>query len=185
MRMEAVALDPADFQTWVDNQLEPYTSPDDGTLAADGETHVHRSSARAATRSTGSSTTTPTAIRRRRSSSPPDQYVCRGAAPNLTNLMTRNTFAGATLDLLTEECRDDVWNAPPEEFGALYLAGVTPECLNEVDLREWMRNAPAKKPMYADPEELGPTDGKYRGMPYLALSEDQIDQLVAYLLERK
>ena len=38
--------------------------------------------------------------------------------------------------------------------------------------------------MYADPEELGATDGKTRGMPYLALSEDQIDQLVAYLLER-
>ena len=36
--------------------------------------------------------------------------------------------------------------------------------------------------MYTDPEELGPTDGKTRGMPYLALSEDQIDQLIAYLL---
>ena len=62
--------------------------------------------------------------------------------------------------------------------------GVTPDCLNQVDLREWMRNAPAKKPMYTDPDELGPTDGKSRGMPYLGLSEDQIDQLVAYLLER-
>ena len=39
--------------------------------------------------------------------------------------------------------------------------------------------------MYADPEKLGETDGLYRGMPYLALSEDQIDQLLAYLLERK
>ena len=39
--------------------------------------------------------------------------------------------------------------------------------------------------MYTDPEELGPTDGKTRGMPYLALSEDQIDQLIAYLLERQ
>jgi cytochrome c oxidase subunit 2 len=39
--------------------------------------------------------------------------------------------------------------------------------------------------MYADPESLEATDGLVRGMPYLALSEDQIDQLVAYLLERK
>ncbi len=39
--------------------------------------------------------------------------------------------------------------------------------------------------MYADPEMLSETDGKTRGMPYLALSEDQIDQLIAYLLERK
>jgi cytochrome c oxidase subunit 2 len=57
--------------------------------------------------------------------------------------------------------------------------------LNSVELREWLRNAPAKKPMYADPTKLEPTDGLYRGMPFLGLSENQIDQLVAYLLERK
>ena len=39
--------------------------------------------------------------------------------------------------------------------------------------------------MYTDPEQLDATDGKVRGMPYLALSEDQINELVAYLLERK
>jgi cytochrome c oxidase subunit 2 len=39
--------------------------------------------------------------------------------------------------------------------------------------------------MYTDPESLEATNGLVRGMPYLALSEDQIDQLVAYLLERK
>jgi len=115
----------------------------------------------------------------------PDQWVYAGAAPNLTNLMTRNTFAGASWDLLTEDCRKAVWDASPEEFGAAYLKGVTPECLNEVDLKEWLRNAPEKKPMYADPDKLEPTDGKYRGMPALGLSEDQIEQLVAYLLERK
>jgi cytochrome c oxidase subunit 2 len=65
------------------------------------------------------------------------------------------------------------------------LDGVTDSCLNEVELREWLRNAPAKKPMYTDPESLGETNGLVRGMPYLALGEDQIDQLVAYLLERK
>jgi cytochrome c oxidase subunit 2 len=69
--------------------------------------------------------------------------------------------------------------------GAAYLEGVTPECLNSVKLREWLRDAPATKPMYADPEKLDATNGMYRGMPYLALSEDQIDILVAYLLERK
>ena len=78
-----------------------------------------------------------------------------------------------------------MWDAEPEEFGAKYLAGVSDACLNEVDLREWLRNAPAKKPMYADPEKLGETDDKCRGMPDLALSETQIDQLIAYLLERK
>ena len=99
--------------------------------------------------------------------------------------MTRNTFAGASWDLLSKECRPGVWDAPPSEIGAAYLDGVTDSCLNEVEFREWLRNAPAKKPMYTDPELLEPTDDKVRGMPNLALSEDQINELVAYLLERK
>ena len=68
-------------------------------------------------------------------------------------------------------------------FGGLYLEGVTAETLNAPDLRDWIRNAPAKKPMYTDPKELGPTGGLPRGMPYLGLSEDQIDDVIAYLLE--
>ncbi len=186
MRMEAVALDPADFQRWVDNELEAYTSPDEGTAAAEGEAlfiqqcaRCHQVNGLVDDKANDDPSDDALVV------SAPDEYVFSGAAPNLTNLMTRNTFAGATWDLLTEECRDDVWNATPAEFGEKYLAGVTEECLNEVDLREWIRDAPSKKPMYADPEELGPTDGKFRGMPYLALSEDQIDLVVAYLLERK
>jgi len=115
----------------------------------------------------------------------PDENVYAGAAPNLTHLMSRNTFAGATWDLLKKKCRDDVWNASSEEFGKKYLAGVSEECLNQTDLRRWLRNAPAMKPMYADPTKLGPTDGKYRGMPNLGLSEDDIDKLVAYLATLK
>jgi cytochrome c oxidase subunit 2 len=180
MRMEAVALDEADFQAWLDNELEPYTAPEEGTLAAEGEAVYIQQCARCHQVNGLTDPASGELV-----VSAPDQYVWSGAAPNLTNLMTRNTFAGATWDLLTESCRDDVWNASPEEFGAKYLEGVTEECLNQVDLREWLRNAPAKKPMYAEPEQLTETDGKYRGMPYLALSEEQIDQLVAYLLERK
>jgi cytochrome c oxidase subunit 2 len=186
MRMEAVVLEPADFQRWVDNELEPYQSPEEGSLAAEGESVYIQQCSRChqvnglvddkGNDDPGDDTLVISA---------PDQFVYSGAAPNLTNLMTRNTFAGATWDLLTEACREEVWEASPEEFGEAYLRGVTAECLNEVDLREWLRNAPAKKPMYADPEELEETDNKYRGMPYLALSEDQIDVLIAYLLERK
>jgi cytochrome c oxidase subunit II len=179
MRMEIVALDPPDFQKWIDNQLEPYTAPDEGSLAATGEATFIAQCSRCHQVDGLTDEDGEPVI------SAPDQWVYAGAAPNLTNLMTRNTFAGASWDLLTEDCRDEVWNAPPDEFGAAYLKGVTPACLNQIDFREWLRNAPAKKPMYADPDELGPTDGKYRGMPDLGLSEDQIDELVAYLLERK
>jgi cytochrome c oxidase subunit 2 len=179
MRMEIVALDDADFQTWLDNQLEPYQSPEPGTLAATGEQTFVSQCSRChqidgLTDSDGELVI-----------AAPEQFVWSGASPNLTNLMTRNTFAGASWDLLTEDCRADVWEASPEEFGAKYLEGVTKSCLNEIDLKEWLRNAPAKKPMYTDPENLEDTDGKTRGMPYLALSEDQINELVAYLIERK
>jgi cytochrome c oxidase subunit 2 len=117
--------------------------------------------------------------------SDPDLYVVSGVAPNLTNLMTRTAIAGWTFDIITEECRVALWNAPPDKFGAMYLKGVTPDCFDESKLREWLRNSPAMKPMYADPTKLESTGGKYRGMPNLNLKEDQIDQLIAYLLERK
>jgi cytochrome c oxidase subunit 2 len=179
MRMEIVALDPPDFQAWLDNQLEPYQAPAADTLAATGEqTFISQCSRCHQVDGLVDADGNPVVAA-------PDQWVYSGAAPNLTNLMTRNTFAGASWDLLSDECRQAVWNASPEEFGAAYLRGVTPECLNEIDLKEWLRDAPAKKPMYADPEKLEPTAGKYRGMPNLELSEDQINELVAYLLERK
>ncbi len=116
----------------------------------------------------------------------PDLNVYSGAAPNLSYFMTRNTFAGASWDLLSPgECRDNVWDSDPATFGEKYLAGVSADCLNSVQLREWLRNAPAMKPMYTDPAKLAETDELPRGMPNLGLSEDQIDELIAYLLERK
>lgn len=179
MRMEIVALDPPDFQAWLDNQLAPYESPEEGTLAAAGEATFISQCSRChqvdgLTDADGELVV-----------SAPEQFVWSGAAPNLTNLMTRTTFAGATWDLVTDRCRGDIWGARPEGFGERYLEGVTADCLNEIDLKEWLRDAPAKKPMHTEPDELEATDGKVRGMPYLALSEDQIDELVAYLLERK
>jgi cytochrome c oxidase subunit 2 len=179
MRMEIVALDDADFQTWLDNQLEPYQSPEEGTLAATGEATFVSQCSRChqidgLTDADGELVV-----------ASPEQFVWSGAAPNLTNLMTRNTFAGASWDLITEDRREQVWEASPDQFGALYLEGVTADTLNEIDLKEWLRDAPSKKPMYTDPENLEATDGKTRGMPYLALSEDQINELVAYLIERK
>lgn len=179
MRMEVIAMNTADFTAWKANQLEAYTSPEEGTLAAEGEaTFVTQCSRCHQVNGLENSDGTPNIAR-------PDQNVWAGAAPNLTNLMTRTTFAGASWDLLSEQCRPNVWAADAEEVGAAYLEGVSEDCLNEVELREWLRNAPAKKPMYTDPESLEATNGLPRGMPYLALSEDQIDQLIAYLLERK
>ena len=82
-------------------------------------------------------------------------------------------------------CREDVWGAESESFGAKYLSGVSEDCLNQTDLRGWLRNAPAMKPMYANPALLTSTGGKYRGMPNLGLTETDIEKLVAYLLTLK
>lgn len=177
MRMEIVALDPADFQKWVDNQLADYEAPEEGSQAADGEAIFIQQCARChQVDGLVNSDGVPQIAH-------PEDQVYAGAAPNLSHLMSRNTFAGATWDLVTPQCREEIWEADPEEFGAIYLEGVTPECFNPVDLREWIRNAPEKKPMYADPEQLSATNNLPRGMPFLGLSEDQIDDLIAYLLE--
>ena len=183
MKMEAIALTDGDFATWKATQLKDYEAPGEGTLAATGETtfkancaYCHQVNGLSSTSADGE--VTPVIA-------DPAQFVVSGAAPNLSHLMTRNTFAGATWDLLTQACRDRVWNATSEEFGARYLEGVSPECLNEVDLREWLRNAPAKKPMYASDAQKEQSGGKVRGMPALGLSESQIDEIIAYLLERK
>jgi cytochrome c oxidase subunit 2 len=179
MRMEAVALSKEDFAKWVANQQKPYAAPAAGTLAAEGE-QVFLNQCVRCHQVNGQKRADGTLV-----IAAPDENVYSGAAPNLSYLMTRNTFAGAIFDLVKQSCRDDVWKAKPEEFGAKYLAGVSEDCLNATDLRAWLRNAPAMKPMYADPTKLGPTDGKYRGMPALGLSESDIDKLVAYLLTLK
>ena len=184
MRMDAVSLDGDDFATWVSNQLEPAPKPTDA-LALRGEdtyraqcARCHQVNGLTEENADGTNSAKPVIAF-------PDLYVVAGNAPNLTNLMTRTTFAGATWDLLTDECRATLRDAKPEEFGALYLQGVRPECFNEAELREWIRNPPAKKPMYSSEKEKADNGGKYRGMPNLNLTDDQIDEIVAYLLERK
>lgn len=94
-------------------------------------------------------------------------------APNLTHLMSRTTFAGAKFDLRrdTEECEAlGVDWADTEE-------GVA-RCLDRGALEAWLRNPPAEKAMDA-------AGTPRRGMPNLNLSEQQIDQLVAYLITLK
>ena len=178
MRMEAVALSKDDFAKWVEAQLAAYRSPTEG-LAKEGEAVFIAQCSRCHQVNGLENANGDPII------SAPEENVLAGAAPNLTKLMSRNTFAGATWDLLNKTCRDNVWNSSSEEFGAKYLAGVSADCLNVADLRDWLRNAPAKKPMYADPTKLADTGGLTRGMPNLNLTEDDIDKLMAYLLTLK
>ena len=178
MRMEAVALDSTSFETWKTNQITPYAAPTDEAGKAGESTFLAQCSRCHQVNGVLNANGDPVISR-------PDKNVYSGAAPNLTNLMTRTDFAGASFDLITQDCRDRLWNAESADFSALYLQGVTPDCFDAVQLREWLRNAPAKKPMYADANKLEPTNGKTRGMPNLHLTEDQIDEIISYLTERK
>ena len=184
MRMDAVGLTPADFGTWVAEQLAPAPKPTDAEALRGEDTF--RSQCSRCHQVNGLMNENPDGTN---SDKPviafPDLYVIAGNAPNLTHLMTRTTFAGATFDLLTDACRKALHDASPEAFGALYLKGVTPDCFNEAELRDWVRNAPAKKPMYSTEADKDKSGGKYRGMPNLNLTDDQIDEIVAYLLQRK
>jgi cytochrome c oxidase subunit 2 len=92
-----------------------------------------------------------------------DTTLAAKNAPNLTHLMMRQTFAGGLLDLYEGDASDQV-TAVPE--------GVP----NVNNLKRWLRNPLDIKPM--DPENN-------QGMPNLNLSEEQIDQLTAYLLTLK
>ena len=179
MRMEAVALSKEDFAKWVSNQLKPYASPAEATLAKEGETVFLNQCVRCH-QVNGLKRADGTAV-----IAAPDENLVAVAAPNLSHLMSRNTFAGAMFDLVTPKCRADVWQSDSASFGAKYLAGVSEDCLNQSDLRGWLRNAPEMKPMYANPELLESTGGKYRGMPNLGLTESDIEKLVAYLLTLK
>jgi hypothetical protein len=103
-----------------------------------------------------------------------------GVAPDLTHLMTRGTFAGSIFNLYDPTDPDDPSQRLPagdvaaagNPGAALTGGAVVTANVNRVTLEAWLRNSPAMKPMY-------PQGG--RGMPNLGLTEDQIDQLVAYL----
>lgn len=175
MKMDAVALSGSDFATWVARQVEPAATPAEGTPAQEGHDVFVAQCVRCHQVNGLVDDAGDPLIAQA------DQNLVSGAAPNLTHLMSRTTFAGATYDMLTPQCRADLMAASPEEFGAKYLAGVDAGCLNRIELEEWLRNPPGKKPMYPDLND----DGLGRGMPYLGLSEADIDRLVEYLTTLK
>ncbi len=164
MRMRAVALSPADWERWQANQTAAYAAPTD-TLAKAGEAQF---AARCASchQINGLLGTDGKPI------IPRDVPQVSGAAPNLSHLMSRSTFAGAIFDLKLPEC-----TATNTE-----VTGTPVECLNRSALAAWLRNAPGQKPMVP---ELKGDPPKGRGMPNLNLTEQQIQELIAYLSTRK
>lgn len=167
MRLRVIALEPAEFEEWVDNQMDDAPAPPTttSTTAAPTTTTTEQES----TPPGGTATTTTTKPEEPETTPVGEDeeldqangaslFVAKGCSgchtisglegangrigPNLTHFSSRKTFAGAIFDL------------------------------NDRNLRRWLRDPPGMKPM-------NPDNGQ--GMPNLGLSEDEITQLIAYL----
>lgn len=159
MRQRVVALDENDFDDWVANQLEDSAMPSGGDALAGAELfatqcsqcHLARGINDAEFEELGDGETVLTA----------------GRAPDLTHFMTRGAFAGAVFDLWLPS------DPPIVEYDDIGRD------FNREALAAWLRDPPAQKPMDPQLEPADPPQG--RGMPDLNLTEDQIDQLIAFL----
>lgn len=170
MRIKVIALEPSEFQAWAEQQIQPF-APTADSAAARGWTAF---ASQCATCHRIDGMTDPSdKINQVLYEYPEVINQVSGNAPNLTKFMTRTTFAGAKFDLRldTEECRALGVNWASTEDGIA-------QCLNEGDLEAWLRNSPAEKAMYAG-EAPSPAS---RGMNNFNLTEDQIDDLVAFLI---
>lgn len=173
MRIKVVAVSEDDYAAWTENQQQPFEVPTEeaainGWSAFTGQcTTCHELTGMIDPTSAEDPADATEAF-----TFPREKLQVANAAPNLANFMTRTTFAGAMYDLRkdTEECKalGQTWAQDEENLE---------KCLNRADLEAWLRDAPAMKHMYAG--EV-PTEDS-RGMPNFNLSEDQIDDLVAFL----
>ncbi len=177
MRIKVVALSESDFAAWTTNQEKPFQNPSDeaairGWSAFAGQcTSCHRITGM----TDPSSDKDPSAATKLyRYKSVVNQVS--GAAPNLTHFMSRDLFAGGKFNLrkTTPACTKLGVNWASTDKGIK-------DCLNRTDLEAWLRNAPAQKAM--KPGDVPSTMS--RGMPNFNLSEDQIDDLVAFLTTLK
>lgn len=162
MQMRVVALSEADYAAWVENQLQDAATPTDDLAQAGLEVFQGQC-------------TTCHQINGVDEVPPGTAAQVSGVAPNLTHLMTRSTYAGGIFDLY-DEAND---NPPTYDLGGIPYNDLPEQgTFNRNQLEAWLRNPPAEKPMAPDPTQYSQYG---RGMPNLNLSEQQIDELVAYL----
>jgi len=165
MRMQVIALDPADFNEWVTAQMQGVPLDDETAAYVEqlvaGETPAPETAAQRGVsvfRSQCASCHLMEGVAddlwsKERVAS----QLVAGAAPNLTHFSSRTTFAGGIRN---------VWDPKTKEF-------------NENALRQWLVDPADVKANW--PEAASDTDARRRGMPALGLSTQQIDDLVALL----
>lgn len=188
MRMLVRALPPDQWEAWKDNQLKPAVEPQEGTQAAEGQKvfkqlcaqchHIKGVDDNLVTVANGLQPWSPELA---------EYPLVSGIAPDLTHFRSRGTFAGSIFNLALPDGPNGGWPGVgcTEETKFTECAPGSDQAtpgnpnnpLNRSALAAWLRNPPKMKPMAPTPNE----QGKGRGMPNLGLSEDQINQLIAYL----
>ncbi len=140
MRMQVVSVHPDEFQRWVDRTMEPAADPTDEAALRGQATFAGFCTSCHLVDGLNNDTYEGA-----------DQ--ASGAAPDLTHLMSRTTFAGGIVNTYN----------PNGSF-------------DRPAMEAWLRDPGAIKANYTVAGE------QFRGMPNLNLSEGQIDDLVAYLM---
>ncbi|MEZ5143069.1 MAG: cytochrome c oxidase subunit II [Acidimicrobiales bacterium] len=184
MRMLVRALSPSDFDAWLANQLQPAREPDPAnTLAVEGKSVF-----------TGQLCSSCHLIRGVNDEKVNDpekgvkSQLVSGVAPELTHFASRGMFAGAIYNAhypnpagnnqpLGRTCTENDLSGCGDPAD-VNLPGNPDNPFNSVAIQAWLRNPPAMKPMYVEQTQY---TSKLRGMPNLGLSEQQIQQLTAYL----
>jgi cytochrome c oxidase subunit 2 len=172
MHIKAIAVEPAEYEEWLERNAEeaPTFEESDDSIEAQGYRQFNQllcSSCHLIDGVNNEKVEGETGIQQDRT------LQVSGNAPNLTHLFGRTTFAGGLFHLRkdTDECKALGVNWAQEEEGL-------EKCFDDAAMEAWLRNPPEVKPMA--PEEVPGRTG-IRGMPNLNLTEEQIDQLVAYL----
>ena len=127
MRMQTVAMEPADFQAWVDRQMRPAVEPNRAAAQRGREVFEGQCARCHVVNGVNDDTSR-------------GADLVANAAPNLTHLMSRTTYAGGIFNLY-------------ESDGTL----------NRPQLEAWLRNAPAEKPAYAEGRRGMPAMGLSEG----------------------
>ena len=179
MRMSAIALPQDEFDEWLANQAQPAEIPTDPDALAGRELFINNCSR--------CHVVDDDSIEYADDFNETVALVSR-AAPDLTHFATRSTFAGGIFGVYaggpgnSTVPDDDALN--PAVYVDLAELSADPDDLedfrfNAAEVKRWVENAPERKAQAPDPV---PETGLGRGMPaFDSLSDEQLDQIVAYL----
>ncbi len=165
MRMQVIALEPADFQEWINSQMEGVPLDAESAAYVDalvaGDTPAPENSTQRAISTFRGKCASCHLMEGVAEDLWSEEAVARqlvsGAAPNLTHFSSRTTFGGGIRN---------VWDPETKEF-------------NKNDVAQWLRDPDSIKANYTDP--VSDDDMRMRGMPNLELSTQEVDDLVALL----